>query len=186
MKNLKLLCSIILLALFIDAALFAQSEEEMAMMGPGPEHELLKKFEGKWDVKFKLNFANTIDGTATADIKSILGGRFLQWEQQSDATGFKFAAMNILGFDRRINKYTIYGIDELGTYAVTGEGDYDAAKKVLTLGGITLDPSGKSGKQQEYKFVYDLSFDNTIGMQVIFKMDDGKEKAIVEATMKKM
>ena len=186
MKTLKLLCSIILLTLFIDAAVFAQSEEEMAMMGPGPEHELLKKFDGKWDVKFKLNFANTMEGAATAECRLILGGRFLQWEQQSDASGYKFAAMNILGFDRRINKYTIYGIDELGTYAVTGEGDYDAGKKVLTLSGITLDPSGKSVKSQEYKFVYDLSVDNIITMPVIFKMADGSEKAIVEASMKKM
>ncbi len=186
MKTIKLLFGIMLLTIFIDSAVIAQTEEEMAMMAPGPEHELLKKFDGKWDVKFKLNFENTIDGNATADCRLILGGRFLQWDQQSDASGFKFAAMNILGFDRRIGKYTIYGIDELGTYGVTGEGDYDAAKKILTISGITLDPSGKSGKQQEYKFVYDLSVDNTVTMQVIFKMADGSEKAIVEAIMKKM
>lgn len=186
MKTIKLLFGILLLTLFIDAAVIAQSEEEMAMMGPGPEHELLKKFDGKWDVKFKLNFDASFDGTGSAECKTILGGRFLQWEQKSEAMGMKFGAMNILGFDRRIKKYTIYGIDELGTYAVTGEGDYDAAKKVLTLNGKTLDPSGKTTEQQEYRFVYDLSVDNTITMQVVFKMEDGSYKAIVEATMKKM
>jgi len=186
MKKMKLLVFIIFSTLLIGSAAFAQSEEEMAMMGPGPEHELLKKFEGKWDVKFKLNFESTMDGSGNADCKTILGGRFLQWEQQSEAMGMKFGAMNILGFDRRIKKYTIYGIDELGTYAVTGEGDYDTGKKILTLSGKTLDPSGLSDKFQEYKFVYDLSAENTIIMQVVFKMADGKEKAIVEATMKKM
>ncbi len=186
MKTIKLLFGILFLTFFIDAAAFAQSEEEMAMMGPGPEHELLKKFDGKWDVKFKLNFDAAFDGTGSAECKTILGGRFLQWEQQSEAMGMKFGAMNILGFDRRIKKYTIYGIDELGTYAVTGEGDYDAGKKILTLSGKTLDPSGLSDKFQEYMFVYDLSTENTIVMQVVFKMADGKEKAIVEATMKKM
>jgi hypothetical protein len=185
MKNLNFLFVLFFSIIFLNSS-YSQSEDEMALMGPAPQHELLKKLDGKWDIKFKLNFDVTAEGTGSAESKMILGGRFLQWEQRSEAMGMKFGAMNILGFDRRINKYTIYGIDELGTYAVTGEGDYDAGKKILTLSGKTLDPSGKSGAQQEYKFIYDFSTENTVVMQVIFKMADGSEKAIVEASMKKM
>jgi len=179
-------------ALFIVltcGVLFSQSENDEAMKiaGPAPEHDLIKKLDGKWNVEFKyeLGVGMIIEGKGVAEGKMILGGRFLNFDQVTEAAGMKFASLSIMGYDRRINKYTYYGIDEMGTYAVTGEGDYNSSSKILTLNGTTLDPSGKSVAMQDYKFIFEFVNDNEIKCDVVFKMPDNTEKAIVKMTYKR-
>jgi hypothetical protein len=95
-----------------------------------------------------------------------------EFDQSVEFAGMNFASLSILGYDRRINKYTYYGIDEMGTYAVTGEGIYNNDSKLLTLYGSTLDPTGKTTNMQDYKFVFDFVNDIEIRCDVVFMMLD--------------
>ena len=181
---MKILKSIIIVLLLISSAVIkAQSENDEAMKiaGPAPEHDLIKKLDGKWNVEFKYDFGGgmVMEGKGTAEGKMILGGRFMNFEQNTESMGMKIASLSILGYDRRVNKYTYYGIDEMGTYAVTGEGDYNKDTKILTLSGSTIDPSGKTSEVQEYKFIFEFVSEQEIKCSVVFKMPDNTEKAIV-------
>ncbi|MBE2228187.1 MAG: DUF1579 family protein [Ignavibacteria bacterium] len=180
---------VLLLFLLYSANIFTQSDEDEAMKiaGPAPEHELIKKLEGKWSVEFKYSIGGDamIGSKGFAEGKMILGNRFLSFEQSVEFAGTNFTSLSIMGYDRRINKYTYYGIDEFGTYAVTGEGKYDNDTKVMTLYGSTLDPSGKTTSMQDYKFVFEFISDAEIKCDVIFIKPDKTETAIVKMTYKK-
>ena len=178
---------LILISVYQVTTPLSENDEAMKIAGPAPEHDLIKKLDGKWNVEFKyeLGVGMIIEGKGIAEGKMILGGRFLNFEQVTEAAGMKFASLSIMGYDRRINKYTYYGIDEMGTYAVTGEGDYNSSSKILTLNGTTLDPTGKSVAMQDYKFIFEFVNDNEIKCDVVFKMPDNTEKAIVKMTYKR-
>lgn len=185
MKNILL---VFLTAAIITFKLFAQEsnmEEVMKLAQPGPEHELLKKFEGNWNLNFKYDMGNgtIMDGKGTSTGKIIMSGRFLTIESNTEAMGLKIAALNIMGFDRRFNKYTLYGIDEMGTYGVNPEGVYNSVTKILTLKGIELDPTGKTNNTRGYRFEYNLSKENEIKIDLIFSNPDGSDWRIMEMWM---
>ncbi|MBN8579666.1 MAG: hypothetical protein J0L96_03255, partial [Anaerolineae bacterium] len=72
--------------------------------------------------------------------------------------------------------YTYYGIDEMGTYAVTGEGDYNKDTKILTLSGSTIDPSGKTSEPNIETILSDL---RSTGAQVIIALlDDQSQRPV--------
>lgn len=189
MMKLKIRLSTALFFVLSFGVIFSQSEEDEAMKiaGPAPEHELIKKLEGKWNVHFQYSIGGDalMGSKGAAEGKMILGNRFLSFDQSVEFAGMNFSSLSILGYDRRINKYTYYGIDEMGTYAVTGEGDYNISSKILTLFGSTLDPTGKSSKMQDYKFVFEFVNDTEIKCDVVFIMPDKTEQAVVKMTYKK-
>lgn len=175
--------------LIFSCVLIAQSENDEAMKiaGPAPEHDLIKKLEGKWNVEFKYSIGGDalIGSKGTAEGKMILGNRFLNFDQSVEFAGMNFASLSIVGYDRRINKYTYYGIDEMGTYAVTGEGIYNNDSKLLTLYGSTLDPTGKTTNMQDYKFVFEFVNDNEIRCDVVFMMPDKTGQTIAKMIYKR-
>jgi hypothetical protein len=152
----------------------------MKLAQPGPEHELLKSMEGETNIAFKyyMDKDATADGAGTGKNTMIMGGRFLMMENTTSTMGMTVKGMTILGFDRRKNKYTMFEIDEMGTYSVSAEGDYNADTKTLTLNGSELDPVSK--KSMDFKFVYDLSKPNEHKFSVIFIKPDGSEFKEVE------
>lgn len=176
---------ILTLILFLfTIPVFAQEmnmEEAMKMAAPGPQHQLLNNMAGKYTQKVKINMPtdkSVMESDGTATIESILGGRFVQINSQSTMMGITIKTMTILGFDKRKDKYTLFSIDEMGTYSVTGEGDYNEKTKKLTLSGTEYDP--KYNYKQDYKFIFDFSNDKARKMNIVFINPDGSENNIVE------
>lgn len=178
----------ILLFVFIcfTSLTFAQEinmEEAMKMAQPGPEHQLLQKMTGKFKQKIKFNYApgQSMEGDGTGTVESILGGRFVQISSEGTIMGMKTKSITILGFDRRKSKYTLYSIDEMGTYSVSAEGDYDANTKTMTLTGTEEDPTMKM--KQDFKFIFNFVNDNERKMDIVFIKPDGSENKMVEVTI---
>ncbi len=173
-------CGIAALLLSGSAAV-AQTDlnETLAMSKPGAAHEILKMMAGTWKQKvtsFMDPSGNPVSGSGTATNQMILGDRFLQINSTSTLAGTTVSSLTILGYDNRVGKYFTFGIDEMGTYAVTAEGAYDAATKTIMLRG-----KEKQGEMtMDFTFAYTIISKNAFTLTLSFDMPDGKKLDVVK------
>ena len=185
MKKVFLIAVLLLVG---SGAIQAQEgmNEAMALMEPGPEHELLKEFVGNWDMQVKIWQApgqEAMTTTGSCENRMILGDRFLMMETVSGEGMMHTETMGIMGYDRRHKKFTNVGFDTWGTYFVTASGDYDEAKRQYTLYGEDTDPV--MGIDQEYNFIITWMNDDAWKVEVVFidfPMVEEKEFKMVEIT----
>jgi hypothetical protein len=136
---------------------------------PGPEHELLKKMEGTWNLTMKFGGMET-KGTVT--YKMDLGGLWLVSHLESELFGQKFTGKGLDTYDPVRKKYVGLWADSMSTSPVIMEGTYDKAKKTLTMSG---DGPGMDGKPAKYKSVSEMPDDDTINFTMY--MGDDKDPA---------
>jgi hypothetical protein len=109
---------------------------------PGPEHQILAGLVGKWETKSRYFMqpgqAMLASGTVTNDM--ILGGRFLRSVGESVGGPVKREQLDLFGFDRRLDEYTLASFDSWGTQYVTAFGYMDEGGKSITLSGRDFDP----------------------------------------------
>ena len=110
---------------------------------PGPRHAALAPLAGTWDVvvsnlSSEGHETELFPGRAT--LSSILGGRFLRWEESIDFKGTPATTTGFLGFDSRLDEYELLMISDLaqGMEVSRGNGDLAGSGLVLTL--EQLDP----------------------------------------------
>jgi hypothetical protein len=155
-----------------------QMKAAVAGSQPGPAHDVLKLFTGKWKSTITAHFDpnHPTKGTGSTTNTMIMGGRFLQMQGDGTLMGLKVANMQIIGYDTRKNKYFSFSIDELGTYAVTAEGDYDAATRTLTLNGV----EEQGAMKMNFKVVMKIIDKNTFSSSVVFDIPGQGEMTMVE------
>lgn len=160
----------------------AKQLEELAK--PGPEHRILDGLIGEWTTEGELLIpgapAIKIKGTTTN--RWVLGGRFVQSETTGDPGVISVSAINIFGFETgRHRKYTMFGIDTMGTYSITCAGDYDAQKQTIRFEGAD------EFEGQKINFRIDLKLSGeTYEQDTSFEMSGKWEKvAGLKATKKK-
>jgi Protein of unknown function (DUF1579) len=170
------LCSLVLLGAATAGA--QDMEDAMKSSLPGPEHDVLKLLTGKWKSTITVRFdpSNPVTGKGSTTNRMILGGRFLQMEGEGTVMGVKAANMQILGYDNRKGKYFSFSIDELGTYAVTAQGDYDAATKTITLSGV----EEQGEMKMNFRFLIKIVDKNKFNFNLIFDIPGQGEMTIVE------
>lgn len=155
-------------------------EYMMNSMAPGPEHERLKAMEGKWRQFVTMAMAPDapeMQAESTGENRLILGGRFLQGTALGEFMGQPFESLNIMGFDRRHDHYTVVGFDTMGTYYVAAEGKWDDKTQSIRMRGETHDPKIKA--TERYTMVYKpVSADEYI-WEIWFDKHDGGEFRIV-------
>jgi hypothetical protein len=140
----------------------------MALMGPGPEHEILAKMAGSWEGQLTM-FMPGMSPISTAVSQSselILGGRFCRGTQTGNMMGMPVESIVMLGYDRRHEVYTLVGFDTMGTYYITANGKYDAASKTIKLSGKDDEPIG--GITQVYDIEIQFVDDNTVVTSLTF------------------
>ncbi len=150
----------------------AELEESMQLSMAGPGHEPLKQLEGTWEQSFNFIVApgaQPISGTGLMENVMIMGNRFLQTVGQVTAMGTKVGSLQVLGFDNRKQKYFLFSIDEMGTYAMTAEGDYNAKTRTFTLRGS----DSEGGKVTEFMMVFQVVGPNEYNSSLSFLMPDG-------------
>ncbi len=113
----------------------------------GPEHKLLRGTVGTWDCKIIMEGAPG-ESVGTSVSKMDLGGLWLVTEFEGDFGGLKFQGRGLDGYDQAKKKYVGIWVDSMSTGPVIMEGDYDAAKKTLTLTG---EGPGPAGERVKYK-----------------------------------
>ncbi|MCK6605319.1 MAG: DUF1579 domain-containing protein [Ignavibacteriaceae bacterium] len=125
---------------------------------PLPEHQILLQLEGEWKQEIKFYFSGdtsrVFKGQGETINQMVLGYRFLESKSSSIAFGMHISSISYIGYDNRLKKYTIYTMDEMGTYAVLAFGDYDDKAKTLTFTGNEIDPV----TQDPIKFIMKYSF----------------------------
>jgi hypothetical protein len=155
MKTLRLICAVML-----AAAMTAPTARAQEPPKPGPEHAHLKKFEGNWDTTFTMG-GQSSKGKAT--YKMDLGGLWLLSTFDGEMGGMKFQGRGADSYDPAKKKYVSVWIDSMSTSPMTMAGDYDKAKKTLTLAG---EGPGEDGKPTKYKSTSEMPDDNTINFKM--------------------
>lgn len=135
---------------------------------PGPEHEILQRMAGSWELEITMwpePGAEPVTATSVVEAEMILGGRFLvQTGAMTDP--FPAETLTILGFDRRSGHYDMVALDTMGTYWVTARGDATGADGLL-LSGTDYDPIGEF--EQVYDFVIRFEDEDTLVSEIVFK-----------------
>jgi hypothetical protein len=134
---------------------------------PGPEHEVLKKMVGNWDLTMKVAGAES-KGSVT--YKMDLGGLWLTSTLESDLFGTKFSGRGLDTYDAGKKKYIGVWVDSMTTSPLVMEGNYDKAKKTMTLVG---EGTGMDGKPTKFKAVTEMHDDDT--MHFSMYVGDGKD-----------
>jgi hypothetical protein len=132
MKRLLTICSLILFATVASA--------QPPVPKAGPEHEMLKKLVGKWDMTSKMMGQ---EAKGVAEYKMELGGLWLTSTVNMDMFGMKFEGRGMDSYDANKKKYTSVWVDNMITSPISMEGTFDAATKTLTMVGDGPGPDGK-------------------------------------------
>lgn len=115
---------------------------DMASIPLGPEHDLLKQFEGKWKAKTQMFMGDQVmesEGTMTNTL--VLDGRFLRQDFKSDFMGQPFKGLGYWGYDRASKQWVTSWMDTWSTGMMTSDkGAYDAATKTWTIDSTYTNP----------------------------------------------
>ncbi|MBL0928316.1 MAG: DUF1579 domain-containing protein [Phycisphaerales bacterium] len=173
-------------------------EEMMKKMmentSPGPQHKAMAVAIGSWDLQATMwdqPGGSPQKNTGTAEIKAIMGGRYLVESVKMEAFempgGMKvpFEGMNISGYDNMKKKYVFSWIDSMATGILHGEGEADASGKVITYFAECLDPM--TGMPAKYKNVCTHESPDRITFEMHTLMPDGKwfKNFVLEYTRRK-
>lgn len=146
---------------------------------PDEHHKALQPLVGSWNTRAKLWLGGPKPEQVTghAEVKSILGGRFVEEHYDTVILGKPFAGQGVLGYDTRAKKYVATWIDTWGTWITVEAGGADATLKKLTLTAEDYDVA--TGKTRPLKFVYDLDGNDHHVMRV-YETIEGKETLTME------
>ncbi|MDB5312559.1 MAG: hypothetical protein JWO38_6761 [Gemmataceae bacterium] len=164
MKTVHWFCAVALATVLVAPPAQAQEPPK-----PGPEHEVLKKLEGSWDLTMMVG---GMESKGTVTYKMELGGRWLVGSLESELFGSKFSGKSLDTYDSGKKKYVGVWVDSMSTSPMTLEGSYDKAKKTMTMAG---DGPGMDGKPTKYKSVSEMPDDDTIHFSMY--IGDGKDPA---------
>ncbi len=151
---------------------------------PDEHHKLLQPLLGKWNTQARQWLGTPKPETATghAEVKSILGGRFVEEHYDSVIFGKPYQGKGVTGYDTRTKKFVSSWIDTWGTWITVEEGSMDAGGKTLTL--TAQDYDNPAGKTRPVKFVYTIESNDHHVMRM-YEQIQGKETLTMEVDYKK-
>ncbi|MGE0471492.1 MAG: DUF1579 domain-containing protein [Nitrospira sp.] len=112
---------------------------------PGEPHKLFATLAGSWITNTKEWMEPDkppTESTGSAEMKMLLGGRFLYQEYNSHMMGQPFSGVGIDGYDNLTKKYVTAWIDTMGTGIFIMEGTASVDGKTITLKGSHPEPGG--------------------------------------------
>lgn len=146
--------------------------ELLKLAGPGPEHEKMAKYAGKWDIMIKMGGTASYKGEA--ENRMTVAGRFLQMDFKAKAAkeipGLPADTEGAftLGFDRRHGHYALIHMDTFGTYFVTSQGKADETTGKIRMAGKDDDPMMKAmGLTKEFVHVVDFKSADEFVVEVL-------------------
>ena len=158
----------------------AMMEVYMKLAAPGEPHKLFAGLAGSWTTQTKEWMEPgkpPTEATGSADLKMLLGGRFLQQEYNSTMMGQPYTGMGITAYDNLRKKYVSTWIDSMGTGIFTMEGTASADGKTITLKGQHAEPGGG---QMMHRAVWKIVDDHTQTFDMYGAHGHGKETKMME------
>jgi hypothetical protein len=163
-----LFCTIVLTASGGTGA-WAQDRKDSAKAGePGSEYANLKAFVGTWEL--------TVEGVkekGSAEIKSIVGGRFIAEDVKVPFGSLNMEWHGVLGYDRVKKQYTGIWFDNMNNTTQSSSGEADKTGRILSFRGELAG---------EGKFLWRISNDgkNAMTIEMFTVAPDGKETPVMK------
>lgn len=128
---------------------------------PGAEHKMMADWVGSWSVKTKMMApgAPPTEGTGSAVITSLFGGRYFQETFKGDMMGMPFEGLGTSGFDNVSKKFVGTWVDSMSTGIAITEGTWDAASSTFKYDMSYNDPV--TGKVKRGKITVKVVDKNT-------------------------
>ena len=151
-----------------------QKRPDMAKLrelaNPGPEHDKLEKYAGKWQLKVIIGDGDSAAETnGRANSYMTLERRFLWLGYNVDRKSGRTKGSFTIGFDRRNDRYSLVAMDTYGTYFVTSHGKKEEKSGRIRLHGTDDDPYMKSmGYDKEFLHVIDFTKPDEFTIEVYF------------------
>jgi hypothetical protein len=123
----------------------AMMEAYAKLAQPGEPHNLFASLAGSWTTKTKEWMEPgkpPTESTGSAEMKMLLGGRFLYQEFTGQVMGQPFSGIGIDGYDNLRKKYVTAWMDTMGTGIFMMEGTASADGKTIILKGQHAETGG--------------------------------------------
>jgi hypothetical protein len=115
----------------IMASVDGRNPRDTAQAGePGPEYTNLKAFVGTWELTVE-----GVQGKGIAEIKSILGGRFITEDVKVPFGGISMEWHGVMSYDRVKKQYTGVWFDNTGNTTKSDTGEADKTGRILSFRG---------------------------------------------------
>lgn len=150
----------------------SQIARYMEASKPGEQHTMLAALAGSWDQSAKIWPAPGREPrtlTGSCENRMILGGRFLQSEAAGESMGTPWETLQIIGYDRRHERFEIVAFDTQGTYSVSATGGYDPETRTISMYGEDDDPI--FGYTQKFDMNLRFVSDDEYVFEIVFKDD---------------
>jgi hypothetical protein len=115
-------------------------------------YKLLQREVGTWDATMKMAMdpsAPPSEEKGVEVVKSVCAGKFCWTDFKGQMMGQPFEGHALFGYDENQKKYIGFWFDSMTAGYASIAGNFDAAKKTLTMEGTCPDPTGKPGKMKE-------------------------------------
>ena len=112
------------------------------MAVPDSHHARLADFVGSWNIHtrfWRQPDMEPLESDGTAELRLILGGRFLEQRQEGTLLGKHTSGIGYVGYDNAKGRYTSLWLDDLGTAVLQTEGPPDRSGKVIRTHGMIDD-----------------------------------------------
>jgi hypothetical protein len=172
---------VLIAALFVVASSSVAVAQEPAR--PGQEHEVLKQFEGAWDIAVKAKDPmsgkeSETKGSETCRMQE--GGFWLIIDHKSELMGMPFHGHGMLGYDPIKKKYAGSWADNLSPTMYALEGTWDAAKKTMTTKITGIEPG--TGAELKLTMVQTFKDKDSFTHTISVTMPDGKDVQTLSST----
>ena len=160
----------------------ASAQEKQTEMKPQKEHDALRAFEGKWDVKCKwmMPGKEVEENTGTESTKLGFSGFWLVCDFRGEFEKKPFHGMSVTGYDPQTKKYVCAMFGNHSPNPMRLEGEADASGKKWTLKGECPDPA--TGKMVPHRLVWEFKDKDHRTERVYMTGEDGKETLVGEFT----
>jgi len=154
---------IMTLSLGITSALlicgpFGAQQEEPELPKPSPEHAILKKDVGKWDIEITMTFGGQEMKSKGTETVTMLGPFWSLSNMTYDYMGSPAHGHGVIGYDPEKKKFVGSWHESASPNLTRMEGTYDAKTKKLTM---LMKGKGMDGKPTKFKSITTYTGANT-------------------------
>jgi hypothetical protein len=148
---------------------------------PGEQHKMLAGLVGSWTTQTKEWMEPNkppVESTGSAEMKSLLDGRFLQQDFTGQMMGKPYTGIGITGYDNLLKCYVTTWMSSMGTGIFMMEGTASADGKIITLKGKHAEPGG----YMTHRAIWTIVDDHTQKFDMYGAHHGGKEWKMMEMT----
>lgn len=144
---------------------------------PGPQHALLQGLAGTWDAVLVIKDEKGADVRSRGTLTTVQHAGFHTIDSfEGELMGMKMSGHGMSGYCAARKQFFRFWTDSMTPSPMTLFGDYDGAKRELTMRGECL---GRSGRLEKCKTVTRLKDDDHIEWALLGAGPDGKEMQIL-------